>query len=102
MEAITNSAGDYLIDGLSFKLKPRASYVTDKKSLTFWSIGSYVYTPVGGVKLMKFQVNGDDGNWLDPSSVVIQFELLNRATPVGTAGEPLLRPVGQPFLFLRD
>ena len=101
MEAITNSAEDYLIDGLSFKLKPGASYVTDRKSSTFWSIGSNAYTAVGGVKLLKFQLNGDDGNWLDPSSVVFQFELLNTATPVGTDGSPLLRPVGQPHLFFK-
>ena len=29
MESMTNSAEDYLIDGLSFKLPPGASYVTD-------------------------------------------------------------------------
>ena len=63
MESMTNSAEDYLIDGLSFKLPPGASYVTDRKSSTFYSIGSNIYTPVGGVKLLKFQLNGDDGNW---------------------------------------
>ena len=101
MEAITNSAEDYLIDGLSFKMAPGASYVTDRKSSTFWSIGSNAYTPTGGVKLLKFQLNGDDGNWLDPSSVVIQFELLNTATATETDGGPMLRPVGQPHLFFK-
>jgi len=100
MEAITNSAEDYLIDGLSFKLKPGASYVTDRKSATFWSIGSNVYTPVGGVKLIKFQLNGDDGNWLDPSSVVFQFELVNTAAVVNSTTN-VLRPVGQPHLFFK-
>jgi len=101
MEAITNSAEDYLIDGLSFKMKPGASYVTDRKSATFWSIGSNAYTPVGGVKLLKFQLNGDDGNWLDPSSVVMQFELVNTATVTGTAGDNVLRPLGAPHLFFK-
>ena len=100
MEAITNSAEDYLIDGLSFKMKPGASYVTDRKSATFWSIGSNVYTPVGGVKLIKFQLNGDDGNWLDPSSVVFQFELVNTAAVVNSTTN-VLRPVGQPHLFFK-
>jgi hypothetical protein len=100
MEAITNSAEDYLIDGLSFKLKLGASYVTDRKSFIFWSIGSNVYTPVGGVKLIKFQLNGDDGNWLDPSSVVFQFELVNTA-PVVNSTTNVLRPVGQPHLFFK-
>ena len=98
MEAITNSAEDYLIDGLSFKLKPGASYVTDRKSSTFWSIGSNAYTPVGGVKLLKFQLVSDD--WLDPSSVVMQFELVNNAV-VGTIGNDVLRPLGQPRLFFK-
>jgi hypothetical protein len=56
MEAITNAAEDYLIDGLSFKMAPGASYVTDRKSSTFWSVGSNAYTPTGGVKLLKFQL----------------------------------------------
>ena len=98
MESMTNSAEDYLIDGLSCKLPPGASYVTDRKSSTFYSIGSNIYTPTGGVKLLKFQLNGDDGNWLDPSSVVIQFELVNN-TNAGAA--TILRPVGQPHLFFK-
>ena len=77
MDTIVNSAEDLLIDSLSFKLKPAASYVVDRKSSTFWSIGSNAYTPVGGVKLIKFQLNGDDGNWLDPSAFVFQFDFVN-------------------------
>ena len=30
VEAMANSVEDYLIDGLSFKLAPGASYVTDR------------------------------------------------------------------------
>ena len=100
MESITNGAEDFLIDGLSFKLPPGASYVTERKSSTFWATGSNSYTPVGGVKLIKFQLNGDDGNWLDPSSVVFQFELVNTAA-VGTIGNNVLRPLGQPHLFFK-
>ena len=100
MESIANSAEDLLIQGLSFKLPPGASYVLDRKSSTFWAVGSNSYTPVGGVKLIKFQLNGDDGNWLDPASVVFQFELVNTAT-VGTAGNSVLRPLGQPHLFFK-
>ena len=46
MESITNSAEDYLIDGLSFKLPPGASYVTDRKSSTFWGLLVVMYTQV--------------------------------------------------------
>jgi len=100
MESITNGIDDNLIQGLSFKLPPGASYVTDRKSSTFWAVGSNSYTPVGGVKLIKFQLNGDDGNWLDPSSVVFQFELANLAE-VGGATDNILRPLGQPHLFFK-
>ena len=100
MEAITNRAEDHLIDGLSIKLRPGASYVTERKSSTFWAVGSNTYNPNGGVKLVKFVLSGDDGNWLDPSSVVFQFELVNTAT-AGTVGNDILRPVGQPHLFFK-
>ena len=98
MEAITNASDGILIASLSNKLKSVASYVVDRKSSTFWSVGSNAYTPVGGVKLIKFQLNGDDSNWLDPSSVVFQSELLNTA-PIGAVGDNVLRPLGQPHLF---
>lgn len=101
MEAITNASEDVLINNLSYKLRSGASYVTDRKSSTFWSVGSNAYTPVGGVKLIKFQLNGDDANWLDPSSVVFQFELVNTAAVPGTIGDNVLRPVGQPHLFFK-
>ena len=100
MESMTNSTEDYLIDGLSFKLPPGASYITDRKSSTFWSIGSNAYTPVGGVKLIKFQLNGDDSNWLDPSTVVMQFELVN-TEPYNADAKPFLRPFGAPHLFFK-
>ena len=56
MESMTNSAEDYLIDGLSFKLPPGASYVTDGKCATFYSIGSNVYTPEGVLNCSSFNL----------------------------------------------
>ena len=35
IEAIANSAEDYLISGLDFRISPSASYITDRKSVTF-------------------------------------------------------------------
>ena len=35
VEAIANSAEDYLISGLDLKISPSASYITDRKSVTF-------------------------------------------------------------------
>ena len=43
VEAAANSQEDYLIDGLSFKLKPGASYVNDRRSVTYHPQGSNIY-----------------------------------------------------------
>ena len=78
MEMITSSAEDVLVDGFSFKLGNSASYITDRKSVTFWPSGSNVYSPVGGTKVIKFQLNPD--GWCDPSTVPVMFDLNNKAT----------------------
>ena len=97
MEAITNGADDYLIDSLSFKLPNSASYVQERKSSTFWATGSNIYKSDSGVKVIRFQLNGDDNNWLDPGSVVVQFELKNESSDANKK----LRPVGGPHLFFK-
>ena len=43
MEAISNGVEDYLIDGLSFKLPPGSSYITDRRKVTYWASGSNTY-----------------------------------------------------------
>ena len=43
MESISNGVEDYLIEGLSFKLSPGSSYVTDRRKSTFWASGSNIY-----------------------------------------------------------
>ena len=47
MEAHANSVEDRLIDGLSFKLIPGASYVQERKSVTFHPQGSNSYSATG-------------------------------------------------------
>ena len=42
VEAIANGIEDKLIDGLSFRLDPGASYVTDRRSITFHPQGSNI------------------------------------------------------------
>ena len=43
VESAANSQEDYLIDGLSFKLKPGASYVNERRSVTYHPQGSYIF-----------------------------------------------------------
>ena len=71
---MANSVEDYLIDGLSFKLKPGASYINERKSVTYHPSGSNVYT-TKGTKLIKLQITGDQ--WLDPSTFRVAFDLVN-------------------------
>ena len=73
LEATTNAIEDYLSDSISFKLQPGASYVTDRRSVTFHPQGSNIYKPVQGTKVIRITMTGDQ--WLDPSTVQLQFDL---------------------------
>ena len=96
MEALSNSVEDRLVDGLSFQLKPGASYVTERKSVTFHPQGSNIYS-TSGTKLIKLLLTGDQ--WLDPSTFRIMFDLQNMDT--GNNNNKLLRPLGGPHTFFR-
>ena len=50
MEIYSSSVEDQLIDGLSYKLAAGSSYITDRKSVTFYPSGSNIYTQVEGQK----------------------------------------------------
>ena len=52
-EAMANEVDDKLIDGLSFKMQPGASYVIERKSVTHHPQGSNVYEPGPGTKLIR-------------------------------------------------
>lgn len=93
VEAMANSVEDRLIDGLSFKLEKGASYITDRRSVTFHPQGSNVYKPVAGTKLIKLLLTGD--SWLDPSTFRIMFDLKNNDAT------KKLCPVGGPWSFFR-
>ena len=66
VEAHAQSVEDSLIEGLSYKLSPGASYVSNRRSVSFFPSGSDTYSPSSGVKVIRLKVNGTD--WLDPSS----------------------------------
>ena len=96
MEALSNSVEDRLVDGLSFQLQPGASYVTERKSVTYHPQGSNIYS-TSGTKLIKLLLTGDQ--WLDPSTFRIMFDLQNMDT--GNNNNKLLRPLGGPHTFFR-
>ena len=93
LEATTNAIEDHLIDSISFKLQPGASYVTDRRSVSFFPQGSNIYKPQTGTKVIKIALTGT-GEWLDPSTVQLQFQLKNEQ-------DKKLYVVGGPHSFIR-
>ena len=75
LESHAQAVEDVLHESLSFKLRPSASYVIDRKFVTFWPQGSSEYKVTGGVKVIKININGTD--WLDPSSMKLHFIVKN-------------------------
>lgn len=70
---MNNGAAD-LADCLSFNVAPSASYVTDKRSVTFFPSGSNDYGPTG-VRVIKIGLNRDQ--WLDPRSIKLLYDITN-------------------------
>jgi len=95
VEAIANSIEDKLIDGLSFKLNPGASYVVERKSVTYHPQGSNIYKPSAGTKLIRILLAGD--NWLDPPTFRVMFDANEDDQTAGKS----LRPLGGPWCFFR-
>ena len=74
MEHHAQSVDDALIGGLSYKLKSGASYVTNRRSVSFFPMGGNSYSPTG-VKVIKFNLTGDQ--WLEPNSLRVMFQVNN-------------------------
>ena len=83
MEHHAQSTDDALIGGLSYKLKAGASYVTDRRSVTFFASGGNQYS-CPGVKVMRLNLASD--HWMDPSTFRIMFQFNNKSfAPSGTS-----------------
>ena len=94
MEATAQSVEDLLIDGLSFKLRSGASYITNRRSVSYYPQGGNSYSP-NGVKVIRLQLTGD--SWLDPSTLRVNFTLVND----GSSAAQKLYPVSGPWSFFR-
>ena len=95
VDSMASSVEDYLIEGLSFKLNPRASYVTDRRSVSFFNAGSDIYQSGSGARVIRINLTGE--GWLDPSTVRLSYTLVNNET---TAAK-ILRPISGPWSFFR-
>ena len=95
VEALVSGVEDKLIDGLSLKLQPGASYVLDRRSVTYHPQGSNIYTPGAGTKLIRILLTGED--WMDPSTLRIMFNIKN----LSDDDDQKLRVLGGPWCFFR-
>ena len=78
LEAVTAAAEDFLIPGLSYNLQQGASYVRSRRFSSFFPLGSDVYSPVSGQKLLRFSIS-DATAFLDLSSVRLSFQIVNQS-----------------------
>jgi hypothetical protein len=76
-------------------MQPGASYVVDRRSVTYHPQGSNIYKPLAGTKLIRILLTGD--NWLDPSTLRIMLNVNNDNT---TAAKKLY-VIGGPWCFFR-
>jgi hypothetical protein len=98
MEHHTASIEDSLIGNLSYKLKEGASYVTNRRSVSFFPQGGNSYSSQG-VKVIKFNLNSSE-QWLDPKTLRVHFQLNNESPD--TTNNPLIQPLSwNPAVFFR-
>ena len=94
MDAVVQSVEDNLLESLKFRLKPSASYVVDRRSVSYWPSGGDSYSPTG-VKVIKIKMTGEQ--WADPSTVKMMFDITNTnaadndITPVVAGGWGMFR-----------
>ena len=74
-------------------MNPGASYVVDRRGMTYHPQGSNIYKSTGGKKLIRILLTGD--NWLDPSTFRIMFDVRNN----GLTAQKLY-VLGGPHCFL--
>jgi len=95
VDSMANSVEDYLIDGLSFKLNPGASYVSDRRSVSYFPAGSNIYQSGSGARVIRMNLTGE--GWLDPSTVRLTYTLVNNETEEAK----YLRVISGPWGFFR-
>ena len=92
---MADSAEDYLIESLQFKIPPGASYVTDRHTVSYFTAGSNIYTSNGGAHVIRVNLTGD--GWLDPGSIRLHYTLGNTDSTATNS----LRTIGGPWSFFR-
>ena len=92
MEGSVISIDDELVPPLLHNLPKTASYIVDRRDVSFFASGSGVYTPEGGARVIRVNLNGE--NRLVPHSLRMMFTLNKKS-----GGEA--RVTGKPWSFLQ-
>ena len=71
LEHHAQSVDDSPIGGLTYTLKPGASYVTNRGGVSYFASGCNQYSS-SGVNVLRFNPTGDQ--WLDPSTFRVMFQ----------------------------
>ena len=78
VDSKANTAEDLLIDSFQFKIPQGASYVTDRRTISYFTAGSNIYQSGAGTKIVRINLTGD--GWLDPGSIRLHYTLVNNDT----------------------
>ncbi len=83
MESILSTVEDTLLGSLSYKIDPKSgsSYVTEKKSVSYFASGSNIYDPERGTKVLRFNIASDQ--FIDLSSIAVSV-MLNTGADIST------------------
>jgi len=84
LSLVRNSAADRLTSSFEYKLPATASYIKERHCSCFHPLGSNIYQPTAGTRLLRFVIS-DGTAFLDPSTARLAFTL-NNTTPLGTGG----------------
>ena len=72
-----------------------ASDVTDRRSVSYFTAGSNIYTSGSGTKVIRINLSGD--SWLAPGSIRLHYTLAN----TDTTATNNVRVTGGPWSFFR-
>ena len=61
VDSMASSVEDYLIEGLSFKLNPGASYVTERRSVSYFTAGSNIHQSGSGARFTRINLTRKAG-----------------------------------------
>ncbi len=89
MDNLVAEASDVMSPSLDFGLPKTAQYVTDRRHVNYFPSGSNIYTSATGNKNIRFYVTGEDGTYLDLSSIRLFANLQNE----GDTDAQFLRPL---------